>query len=108
MHSAIASSTVKPKTIAFLCSPTGFVAFLSHPSYTSLDPSERPNVTLFEYDRRFALLCPPGRFVYYDLEEGSDNVPDDLKGCIDIAVLDPPFLNEVKRIYTTLPNTAYS
>ena len=35
-----------------------------------------------------------GHFVRYDLEE--ENVPEDIKGTVELAIVDPPFLNEVK------------
>jgi hypothetical protein len=73
-------------TIAFMCSPTAFVALLS----TCTDIANRCNPVLMEYDGRFAAL--PGRFVNYDLDE-PDQVPEDLVRSVDLAVIDPPFLN---------------
>lgn len=35
-----------------------------------------------------------GHFVRYDLEE--ENVPEGIKGTVELAIVDPPFLNEVK------------
>jgi Probable N6-adenine methyltransferase len=33
-----------------------------------------------------------GHFIHYDLEE--DNLPDTIKGTVELAIVDPPFLNE--------------
>lgn len=59
-----------------------------HPSATTL---------LLEYDQRFAIAAASsggGHFVHYDLEE--DKIPDAIKGTVELAILDPPFLNEVR------------
>jgi len=44
-------------------------------------------------DQRFAVLAPE-QYVPYDLDE-PDNFPVQLKESFDLAVVDPPFLNEV-------------
>lgn len=44
-------------------------------------------------DDRFALCAGDDAFVHYDLDE-PEAVPADLVGKVDIAVADPPFLNE--------------
>lgn len=75
--------------VAFICCPTGFVAF-QH-AY----PERREATRLMEFDRRFALLAGRG-FVGYDLDE-PQVFPDELKGSVEVAVVDPPFMNEVRR-----------
>ncbi|KAJ7582711.1 putative N6-adenine methyltransferase-domain-containing protein, partial [Mycena floridula] len=72
-------------TVAFLCCPTTFVAFQN-------GNTEKIQTYLLEVDRRFEVLAPK-QYVYYDLDE-PDNFPDFLKGSIDLAVVDPPFLND--------------
>jgi len=75
-------------TVAFICCPTGFVAF------QHTNPLE--GARLLEYDQRFAVLAPK-QFVPYDLDE-PNKFPEDLRGTVDIAIVDPPFLNEVRKI----------
>ncbi|CDZ96375.1 Uncharacterized conserved protein [Phaffia rhodozyma] len=96
--------------VAFLSSPTGYVAFQSQPS-----PLKR--TLLFEYDDRFEILPVVGRtrkerrerkesgrdtqgigkdeggFVKYDLYEPL-KWGEGLRGTVDLAVIDPPYLNE--------------
>ncbi|KAF9446783.1 hypothetical protein P691DRAFT_761334 [Macrolepiota fuliginosa MF-IS2] len=72
-------------SIAFVCAPTAFVAF------QNLYP--RPQTRLLEVDQRFAVLTP-SHYVPYDLNE-PDSFPAELKGSFDLAIVDPPFLNEV-------------
>lgn len=50
---------------------------------------------LLEYDRRFELVAGR-RFIRYDLDE-PDAFPEELRGSLEVAVVDPPFLNEVRR-----------
>jgi hypothetical protein len=72
-------------SIGFISSPTAFVAFQhQHP---------RPNTRLLEVDKRFAVLAP-SQYIPYDLNE-PDNFPKGLRQSFDLAVVDPPFLNEV-------------
>jgi len=52
-----------------------------------------PGAALLEYDQRFAVLSPR-QFVPYDLDE-PDDFPEALKEIFDVAVVDPPFLNEI-------------
>ncbi|KAL0068014.1 Protein-lysine N-methyltransferase efm5 [Marasmius tenuissimus] len=88
-------SICKPSDrVAFLCSPTAFVAFQHEYSWKKAH--------LLEFDSRFSVLDPK-RFVHYDLNE-PDVFPEGLRGAVDIAVVDPPFLNEItnKKIATTL------
>ena len=71
--------------VAFLCSPTAFVAFQHEYSWKKAH--------LLEFDSRFSVLDPK-RFIHYDLDEPYV-LPEGLTGTVDIAVVDPPFLNEV-------------
>jgi len=71
--------------IAFLCCPTAFVAF------QHMKPLR--TARLLEYDQRFSILSPR-QFFPYDMNE-PEVFPEELKGKVDIAVIDPPFLNEV-------------
>ncbi|PWN39391.1 hypothetical protein IE81DRAFT_294920 [Ceraceosorus guamensis] len=71
--------------LVFISSPTAYVGF-QH-AYN------RKQTYLLEYDRRFELIDAE-EFVHYDLEEPL-RVPEHLKGRVDFAVVDPPFLNEV-------------
>jgi hypothetical protein len=53
---------------------------------------------LLEYDQRFAVAAASlggGHFIHYDLEQ--DNIPDTIKGTVELAIVDPPFLNEVSN-----------
>ena len=80
-----------------MCCPTGFVAFQHE------NPGMR-KTRLLEFDNRFALVA--GRaFVKYDLDE-PDIFPEELRGTVDIAILDPPFLNEVRR--SLIPSSSSS
>ncbi|KAJ7649537.1 putative N6-adenine methyltransferase-domain-containing protein [Mycena polygramma] len=71
-------------SIAFVCCPTAFVAF----QHTK----PLKNARLLEVDGRFAVLTPR-HYVPYDMEEPT-TLPAYLTDSVDIAVLDPPFLNE--------------
>lgn len=72
-------------TVAFISCPTAFVAF-QHISPLA-------GARLLEVDRRFAVLTPK-HYIHYDLDE-PEVYPSSLKGAVDVAVVDPPFLNEV-------------
>lgn len=85
---AIYSLCNPSSTVAFVCCPTAFVAFQHATPLQS--------ARLLEYDRRFAVLSPK-QYVSYDLEE-PDNFPEALRGAVDIAIVDPPFLNEVSNV----------
>ena len=84
VHSLCTPST----NIAFLCCPTAFVAFQHK--------KRLENAKLLEYDQRFAILSPK-QFIPYDLDD-PDVFPESLRGTVEIAVADPPFLNEVNSI----------
>ncbi|CAA7267726.1 unnamed protein product [Cyclocybe aegerita] len=80
--------------IAFVCCPTGFVAFQHK--------KKLEGARLLEFDQRFAVLSP-SQFVPYDLNE-PDVFPEVLKESFDLVVVDPPYLNEVtnRQIAKTL------
>ncbi|GLB36729.1 putative probable N6-adenine methyltransferase [Lyophyllum shimeji] len=70
--------------VAFMCCPTGFVAF----QHTNPLDGAR----LLEFDDRFRVLAP-SKVIRYDLDE-PDVFPEDLRGGVDVVIVDPPFLNE--------------
>ncbi|GAA6009775.1 hypothetical protein JCM10207_004190 [Rhodosporidiobolus poonsookiae] len=86
------------------CTPSTRIAFLSCPTSYVAFQHQNPlkDAWLFEYDSRFRLFAGD-KFVHYDLEE-PEKYPDELRGTVDIAIADPPFLNEVTNQYfaTTL------
>jgi hypothetical protein len=92
-------SICTPSTrVAFVCSPTCYVAFQGLPQPLS-------RTLLFEYDDRFAVLpVTTGNgeerrgFIQYDLYE-PERIPKDLEGSVDVVVVDPPYLNEVSSPY---------
>ena len=73
-------------TIAFMCCPTAYVGFQHEYAHEG--------ARLLEFDPRFELL---GReqYVRYDLNE-PEKLPSSIRGKVDAAVVDPPFLNEVR------------
>ncbi|GAA6043101.1 hypothetical protein JCM8097_008423 [Rhodosporidiobolus ruineniae] len=81
------------------CTPTTRIAFLSCPTSFVAFQHQNPvkDAWLFEYDTRFRLFGGD-RFVHYDLEE-PEKFPEELRGTVDIAIADPPFLNEVTNRY---------
>lgn len=85
---AVIPAPTEGSNIAYICCPTGYIALQHlHQSATTL---------LLEYDQRFAVAAASsggGHFVHYDLEE--DNIPDTIKETVELAIVDPPFLNEV-------------
>jgi EEF1A lysine methyltransferase 1 len=92
------------KSIHSICTPTTNVAFVCCP--TAYVASQylygRTNDYLFEVDTRFEALSAGGTFIKYDLNE-PDLFPKNLSGTMDIAVVDPPYLNE--RTNTLLTRT---
>ncbi|GAA6025822.1 hypothetical protein JCM8202_006254 [Rhodotorula sphaerocarpa] len=87
-----------------LCTPSTRIAFLSCPTaYIGFQhENPLPDAWLWEYDTRFKLVAGE-KFVHYNLEE-PEQYPEELRGTVDIAIADPPFLNEVTNRYfaTTL------
>lgn len=69
-----------------MCCPTAFVAF------QHTNPLK--GAKLLEVDQRFNALAP-NQFIPYDIDD-PDIFPESLRGKVDIAVVDPPFLNEVR------------
>jgi hypothetical protein len=87
IHTVVPAPTEK-SNIAYICCPTGYIA--SQYLYQSA------TTLLLEYDQRFAVAAASsggGHFIHYDLEE--DHIPEAIKGTVELAVVDPPFLNEV-------------
>jgi hypothetical protein len=87
--------------VAFLCCPTGYVGF----QHTN----PLPETKLLEYDRRFGLFAGKN-FVPYDIDE-PEELPAELKGTVELAVCDPPFLNEVSSClaaFVYLANSNYT
>ncbi|KAF8140766.1 putative N6-adenine methyltransferase-domain-containing protein [Mycena galopus ATCC 62051] len=80
LHSLCTPTT----SITFLCCPTAFVAF----QHTK----QLKNARLLEVDGRFSVLAPR-HYIPYDMEEPT-TLPAHLTEAVDIAVVDPPFLNE--------------
>lgn len=78
-----------------LCTPSTRIAFLSCPTaYIGFQhENPLPDAWLWEYDTRFKLVAGD-KFVHYNLEE-PEQYPEELRGTVDIAIADPPFLNEV-------------
>jgi len=70
-------------SVAFLCCPTAFVAF-QHTRFLR-------NARLLEVDGRFGVLTR--QYVPYDMEEPTA-LPAYLTQSVDLAIVDPPFLNE--------------
>ncbi|KZP17500.1 hypothetical protein FIBSPDRAFT_920660 [Athelia psychrophila] len=85
---AIVPAPTEDSNIAYICCPTGYIAYQNtHQSAKTL---------LLEYDQRFAIAAASsggGHFVHYNLEE--DNIPKTIKGTVELAIIDPPFLNEL-------------
>ncbi|GJN93340.1 hypothetical protein Rhopal_006393-T1 [Rhodotorula paludigena] len=81
------------------CTPTTRIAFLSCPTaYVGFQHTNPlPSAYLFEYDARFGLVAGD-KFVKYDLEDPL-KFPEELRGKVDLAIADPPFLNEVTNRY---------
>ncbi|KAF7321572.1 hypothetical protein MKEN_00678200 [Mycena kentingensis (nom. inval.)] len=93
---ALLHTLCKPDTtIAFMCCPTAFVAFQHHKLLK--------NAKLLEVDGRFAVLTPK-HYIPYDMEEPTAAPVMQLANAVDIAVVDPPFLNEYtnQHVVTTL------
>ncbi|CAO1617896.1 unnamed protein product [Sympodiomycopsis kandeliae] len=89
IHSHLSTKQDSNPSIAFLCSPTAFVAFhhLYHSTFTSGE-----NLFLMEIDERFKVASGNG-FIRYDFNFPTKNLSN-LQGKVDMVVIDPPFLNE--------------
>ncbi|KAF2200551.1 N-6 adenine-specific DNA methyltransferas-like protein 2 [Delitschia confertaspora ATCC 74209] len=75
-------------TIAVVSAPTAFVQIKN--ILAEQDPASRPQVTLLEFDERFAVFK---EFVKYDFEHPT-RLPVELKGSFDRIICDPPFLSQ--------------
>ncbi|KAL1747337.1 putative N6-adenine methyltransferase-domain-containing protein [Schizophyllum fasciatum] len=71
-------------TVAFVCCPTAYVGFQHAYAH--------PGARLLEVDPRFELLAR-AQFVRFDLFV-PQKLPAAMRGTVDVAVVDPPFLNE--------------
>ena len=71
-------------TVAVLSAPSAYKALLA------AGPPEWLAHWLFEYDARFAAFG--ASFVHYDFN-APDVFPRQLTSCVDIIIMDPPFLN---------------
>lgn len=80
--------------IAFLCAPSAYVGTRYHLAQHPDSPARDVSLHLFECDSRFATFARDD-FVRYDLDEPLV-LPEELVGQIDIAIVDPPFLNRVR------------
>ncbi|PIA16493.1 hypothetical protein COEREDRAFT_73225 [Coemansia reversa NRRL 1564] len=79
----VLENTKVDDTIAFISSPTAYVAF----------HNTRKRICVFEFDERFDLFKE--KFVHYDFNKPLDFArADKLKGKFKFIVADPPFLNE--------------
>ncbi|XP_059468475.1 EEF1A lysine methyltransferase 1 [Neocloeon triangulifer] len=79
------------KEVLKAAGPEGKIALVSCPTlYTRLKKSNA-NVTLFEYDERFAAYETD--FCFYDYRNPL-KVPSEMTSSFDIVVADPPFLSE--------------
>lgn len=54
--------------------------------------ASRANTYLFEFDQRFETFAK-SRYVHYNLFDPTRVLPAQLMGSVDVAVVDPPFLN---------------
>lgn len=79
-----ASSGRDTVTVAALSAPSAFKAVLAAGVPAWMD------LRLFEYDTRFASFGD--RFVHYDFNRPL-GFPPELRGAVDVVILDPPFIN---------------
>lgn len=83
--------------VADLVAQGGRMAFLSTPSlYFSLPEEVRKNCFVFDFDDQWK---NDRGFVHYDFNK-PDELPQELLGNFDIAIIDPPFItHEVWKKY---------
>ncbi|KAF9178462.1 EEF1A lysine methyltransferase 1 [Haplosporangium sp. Z 767] len=83
----ILDNTNAESLVCCISSPTAYVKLMS------LDPPSKNNLFLFEFDTRFDVY---GRqFVHYDYSTPLEfRLAQELKGTVDMIVVDPPFLSE--------------
>ncbi|CAO1631239.1 unnamed protein product [Parajaminaea phylloscopi] len=87
-------------TVAFVCSPTAFVAFqhrygVDTSAATAAQEGWKSGTDLWmlEIDERFKVAAKDGGFVKYDFNTPLKGLGE-MRGCVDMVVIDPPFLNE--------------
>ncbi|KAG0368499.1 putative N6-adenine methyltransferase-domain-containing protein [Gamsiella multidivaricata] len=83
----ILDQTDANSVVCCISSPTAYVKLMS------MNPPNTNNLFLFEYDTRFDVY---GRqFIHYDYSKPLEfRLSEELKGSIDMIVVDPPFLSE--------------
>ncbi|KAF9897707.1 hypothetical protein BX616_005119 [Lobosporangium transversale] len=83
----ILNNTDQQSIVCCISSPTAYVKLMS------MSPPNPNNLFLFEYDTRFDVY---GRqFIHYDYSKPLEfRLADELKGSVDMIVVDPPFLSE--------------
>ncbi|KAI9868420.1 MAG: hypothetical protein M1813_005863 [Trichoglossum hirsutum] len=74
-------------TIGFISAPSVFVQFKKLMASGAI--SARPQIYLFEFDKRFAVFK---EFIHYDFKSPT-RLPAELKGKFDRIICDPPFLS---------------
>ncbi|KAI8345826.1 putative N6-adenine methyltransferase-domain-containing protein [Mortierella sp. GBAus27b] len=83
----ILDNTDANSIVCCISSPTAYVKLMS------MDPPNTNNLFLFEFDTRFDVY---GRhFIHYDYSKPLEfRLAEELKGSVDMIVVDPPFLSE--------------
>ncbi|KAF9362138.1 EEF1A lysine methyltransferase 1 [Mortierella sp. AD094] len=83
----ILNNTDANSIVCCISSPTAYVKLMS------MNPPNTNNLFLFEYDTRFDVY---GRqFIHYDYSKPEEfRLSEELKGTVDMIVVDPPFLSE--------------
>ncbi|KAF9997004.1 hypothetical protein BGZ80_010960 [Entomortierella chlamydospora] len=83
----ILNNTDANSIVCCISSPTAYVKLMS------MNPPNTNNLFLFEFDTRFDVY---GRqFIHYDYSKPEDfRLSEELKGSVDMIVVDPPFLSE--------------
>ncbi|XP_065349746.1 EEF1A lysine methyltransferase 1 [Cloeon dipterum] len=71
--------------------PEGKIALVSCPTLFTRIRKANPNVTLFEYDERFAAYGT--NFCFFDYKSPL-KIPIEMASAFDLVVADPPFLSE--------------
>ena len=82
--------------IAVVSAPSVFIQLKN--LLASKPESERPSITLLEFDERFGVFK---EFIKYDYKEPT-RLPAELKGYFNRIICDPPFLSEDCQIKTAL------
>ncbi|KAF9434799.1 EEF1A lysine methyltransferase 1 [Entomortierella beljakovae] len=83
----ILNNTDANSIVCCISSPTAYVKLMS------MNPPNTNNLFLFEFDTRFDVY---GRqFIHYDYSKPIEfRLSEELKGSVDMIVVDPPFLSE--------------